>query len=104
MQSLAETGAIAEFLSGIQSAAVAPRRLRLTGVHQVVEDALWTSGVRKRLPSGKRRYEFKANHGFRKFRETILLEHTDRHFVEMLQGHGQGKGTGLIRNHGRTQR
>lgn len=87
-----------------ESAAASPHRLKLTGVRQVVDDALWNSGVRKKLSEGKRRHEFKSNHGFRKFRETVLLDHMDRHFVEMLQGHGEGRGTGLIRNYGRTQK
>jgi hypothetical protein len=43
-----------------------PIKLKSSGVKRLVEDALWTQGVRKKLQAGKRRHEFQADHGFRK--------------------------------------
>lgn len=53
-------GCISGFISS-------PKQLKAAGVKRMVEDALWTQGLRTRLPSGKRRHEFQASHGFRKW-------------------------------------
>jgi hypothetical protein len=50
-----------------------PKKLRSEGVKRLVEDALWTQGVRKRLEPGEKRHEFQTDHGFRKFHETRCL-------------------------------
>jgi hypothetical protein len=41
----------------------APKKLETVGIKQLMNDALWTPGVRKR-------YEFQADHGFRKWFKT----------------------------------
>lgn len=46
-----------------------PKKLKSTGVKRLIERALWAQGLRK-LASGKRRHEFQADHGFRKWFKT----------------------------------
>ncbi len=41
-----------------------PKKLKASGIKRLVEDALWTQGLLTKLPEGKRRHEFQANHGF----------------------------------------
>ncbi len=50
-----------------------PKRLPLNGIKRLIEKALWTQGVRKKLPKGEKRHEFKADHGFRKLHETVCI-------------------------------
>jgi len=45
----------------------APIKLRSEGVKRLVEDALWTQGLRKKLDSNKKRHEFQTDHGLRKW-------------------------------------
>jgi len=47
-----------------------PKKLASEGIRRLVEDALWTQGIRKKLELGKKRHEFQTDHGFRKFHET----------------------------------
>jgi len=47
-----------------------PKKLKSTGVKRLIERALWAQGIRKKLSSGKRRHEFQADHGFRKWFKT----------------------------------
>ena len=47
-----------------------PKKLKSTGVKRLVEDALWTQSVRKKLEDGKKRHDFQSNHGFRKWFKT----------------------------------
>jgi integrase len=44
-----------------------PKKLQSLGVKRIMEKALWTEGLRRKLDSGKRRHEFQADHGLRKF-------------------------------------
>jgi integrase len=48
----------------------APRKLKSGGVKRLMEDALWTQGLRSKLEPGRRRHEFQADHGFRKWYKT----------------------------------
>ena len=48
----------------------APIKLQAEGVKRLVEDALWTQGVREKLEPGKKRHEFQTDHGFRKYFKT----------------------------------
>lgn len=48
----------------------APKKLKSSGVKRLMEDALWTQGLRAKLESGKRRDEFQTDHGFRKWFKT----------------------------------
>jgi hypothetical protein len=47
-----------------------PKKLKSTGVKRLMEDSLWIQGLRKKLEDGKRRHEFQADHGFRKWFKT----------------------------------
>jgi len=49
------------------------KRPKSSAVKHVVEDALRIMGVRKKLEKNKRRHEFQADHGFRKFFTTACL-------------------------------
>ena len=75
----------------IEGFITAPRKLKATGVKRLVEDALWTQGVRTRLPTGKKRHEFQANHGFRKwFKTRCELAGMKPINIEILMGHSVG--------------
>ena len=67
-----------------------PKRLKATGVKRLVEDALKATGIRKPLPKGKRRHEFQANHGFRKFFTTVCERHMKSLDATILEGHDTG--------------
>jgi hypothetical protein len=47
-----------------------PKKLKSSGVKRMMERALWAQGLRKELAKGKRRHEFQADHGFRKWFKT----------------------------------
>lgn len=44
--------------------------LKSSGVKRLLERALWEQGIRKPLENGKKRHEWKAAHGMRKYYET----------------------------------
>lgn len=67
-----------------------PKRLKSTGVKRMIEDALKGTGIRKPLEAGKRRHEFQADHGFRKFFKSAAERHMKSLHVEMLMGHNVG--------------
>lgn len=67
-----------------------PKRLKSTGVKRMVEDALKGTGIRKPLEKGKRRHEFQADHGFRKFFKSACERQMKSLHVEMLMGHNVG--------------
>jgi hypothetical protein len=48
----------------------ASKKLKSSGVKRLMEDALWTQGLRKKLEEGKRRHEFQTDHGLRKWFKT----------------------------------
>jgi integrase len=75
----------------IQHFVTIPKKLKATGVKRLVEDALWTQRLRTKLPDGKRRHEFQANHGFRKFFKTMCETAGVKSIVtETLMGHSTG--------------
>lgn len=47
-----------------------PKKLKYTGVKRLIENALWAQRIRLPLESGKKRHEFQADHGFRKWFKT----------------------------------
>ena len=56
-----------------------------------MEDALWSEGIRKRLGPGKRRHEFQADHGYRKwFKTQCELAGMRSINIEILMGHSIG--------------
>ncbi len=69
----------------------APIKLQSEGVKRLVEDALWTQGLRKKLESGKKRHEFQTDHGFRKwFKTRCELAGMKPINIEKLIGHSIG--------------
>lgn len=58
---------------------------------RLVEDALWTQGVRSKLERNKKRHEFQTDHGFRKFFTTHCLSAgVSPLYEEILVGHSTG--------------
>lgn len=68
-----------------------PKKLKATGVKRIIEDALWTQQVRTKLDGGKKRHEFQADHGFRKwFKTRCELAGMKSINIENLMGHSTG--------------
>jgi hypothetical protein len=68
-----------------------PKKLRSTGIKRLIENALWTQRIRMKLEFGKRRHEFQADHGFRKWFKTRCEIAGMRSInIEMLMGHSIG--------------
>jgi integrase len=69
----------------------APKKFKSTGVKRLMEDALWTQGLRSKLESGKRRHEFQTDHGFRKwFKTRCELAGMKPINIEKLMNHSVG--------------
>ena len=47
-----------------------PEKLKSSGIKRLIEDALWTQGIRKKSNLKKKRYEFQTDHGMRKWFKT----------------------------------
>jgi integrase len=68
-----------------------PKKLQSSGVKRMMETALWTQGLRSELDPGKRRHEFQADHGLRKFFKTRCeLAGMMPINIEILMGHSVG--------------
>ena len=68
-----------------------PRKLQSLGIKRIMETALWTQGLRRKLETGKRRHEFQADHGLRKFFKTKCeLSGMMPINIEILMGHSVG--------------
>jgi hypothetical protein len=68
-----------------------PVRLKSSGIKRLMEDALWSQGIRKRLEQGKRRHEFQADHGYRKWFKTRCEQSGMKSInIEKLMGHSIG--------------
>jgi len=67
-----------------------PKRLKSTGVKRLVEDALKATGLRTTLAKGKKRHDFQADHGFRKWFKSVCERKMKSLHVEILLGHGVG--------------
>ncbi|MGD1055743.1 MAG: hypothetical protein ABR867_06645, partial [Nitrososphaerales archaeon] len=67
-----------------------PKRLKSAGVKRMIEDTLKGTGIRKPLEAGKKRHEFQADHGFRKFFKSVCERHMKTMNVEVLMGHNIG--------------
>jgi integrase len=69
-----------------------PKKLSTGAIKELVKRALRSVGLRTSLDRDKkvRRYEWKANHGFRKFFETNADLKMKSLYVEMLMGHNIG--------------
>jgi hypothetical protein len=64
-----------------------PKRLKRSGVKHLVERAMWRTGLRHEK---KRRHEFAADHGFRKYFKTRTEQVMKPINVEWLMGHSTG--------------
>ncbi|MGB6673183.1 MAG: hypothetical protein WBE34_12175, partial [Candidatus Nitrosopolaris sp.] len=65
------------------------------GVKRLVEDALWTQGLRRKLDQNKKRHEFQTDHGFRKFFKTRCeLSKVNSLHIEILMNHSTGISEG----------
>lgn len=68
-----------------------PVRLKSSGIKRLMEDALWSQGIRKPLESGKKRHEFQTDHGYRKwFKTQCELAGMKSINIEILMGHSIG--------------
>lgn len=67
-----------------------PVRLATNGVKRLLENALKKTGLRGKLPEGKRRHEWQGAHGFRKFFKSVCENRMKSLNVEMLLGHDTG--------------
>jgi integrase len=68
-----------------------PRKLKSSGIKRLMEDSLWTQGLRKKLEPGKRRHEFQTDHGFRKWYKTQCeMAGMKPINIEKLMGHSVG--------------
>jgi hypothetical protein len=68
-----------------------PKKLKSSGVKRLMERALWAQGLRSKLPAGRRRHEFQADHGFRKwFKTRCEIGGMKSINVETLMGHSIG--------------
>lgn len=70
--------------------ATAPKKLHSSAIKRLIERALWEQGIRKPLPEGKNRHEWKAAHGFRKFYKTRAEQAMRPANVELTIGHDIG--------------
>ncbi|HKG87540.1 MAG TPA: hypothetical protein VKA95_04385, partial [Nitrososphaeraceae archaeon] len=63
-------------------------RLKSSGVKRLIEDALWTQGIRKKADLKRNRYEFQADHGLRKwFKTRCEIAGMKSINIEKLMGH-----------------
>jgi integrase len=68
-----------------------PKKLRSTGVKRLMERALFAQGIRQKLPQHRRRHDFQADHGLRKwFKTRCELGGMNSINVEILMGHSIG--------------
>jgi integrase len=68
-----------------------PKKLKSTGIKRLVERALYAQGIRQKLPPHKRRHDFQADHGFRKwFKTRCELAGMNSINIETLMAHSVG--------------
>ncbi|MDE2590300.1 MAG: hypothetical protein KGL95_11640, partial [Patescibacteria group bacterium] len=86
-----------EFNTEEQRGASLPVQLQSSGFKRLIERALKAQGLRKQLEPGKKRHEFQANHGFRKYYKTMAERHMKSLHVEILMAHSIGLGNNYYR-------
>ena len=75
----------------------APLKFKSEGVKRLVEDALWTQGLRKKVSHDKKRHEFQTDHGFRKwFKTRCELSGMKPINIEKLMNHSTGISDHII--------
>ena len=68
-----------------------PEKLKSSGIKRLMEDALWTQGIRKKSNIKRNRYEFQTDHGFRKwFKTRCEISGMKSINIEILMGHSIG--------------
>jgi hypothetical protein len=68
-----------------------PEKLKSSGIKRLMEDALWTQGIRKKSNLKRNRYEFQTDHGFRKwFKTRCEISGMKSINIETLMGHSIG--------------
>jgi len=68
-----------------------PEKLKSSGIKRLMEDALWTQGIRKKSQLKRNRYEFQTDHGFRKwFKTRCEMSGMKSINIEILMGHSIG--------------
>jgi hypothetical protein len=66
-------------------------KLKSSGVKRLIEDALWTQGIRRKSNLKRNRYEFQTDHGFRKwFKTRCEIAGMKSINIEKLIGHSVG--------------
>ena len=66
-------------------------KLQTSGVKRLIEDSLWTQGIRRKSNLKRNRYEFQAGHGFRKwFKTRCEIAGMKSINIETLMGHSIG--------------
>ena len=66
-------------------------KLKSSGVKRLIEDALWTQGIRSKSNLKRNRYEFQTDHGFRKwFKTRCEIAGMKSINTEKLMGHSVG--------------
>ena len=74
-----------------------PKKLKSTGVKRLIENALWGQRIRTKLEVGKKRHEFQADHGFRKWFKTRCEIAGMRSInIETLMSHSIGISDSLL--------
>jgi hypothetical protein len=69
----------------------ASEKLKPSGVKRLIEDALWTQGIRKKSDLKGNRYEFQTDHGLRKwFKTRCEIAGMKSINIEKLMGHSIG--------------
>ena len=68
-----------------------PEKLKSSGIKRLMEDALWTQGIRKKSDLKRNRYEFQTDHGLRKwFKIQCEISGMKSINIEVLMGHSIG--------------
>ena len=68
-----------------------PEKLKSSGIKRLMEDALWTQGIRKKYTLKRNGYEFQTDHGFRKwFKTRCEISGMKSINIEILMGHSIG--------------
>jgi integrase len=68
-----------------------PEKLKSSGIKRLIEDTLWTQGIRKKSNLKKKRYEFQTDHGMRKwFKTQCEISGMKSINIEILMGHSIG--------------
>ena len=70
--------------------ATSPKKLASVAIKRIIERALWSQKIRRKLNNGERRHEWKTVHGFRKFFKTRAEQVMKPANVEVLMGHSIG--------------